>query len=314
MRNSKLRRIEVLRLFSKRNLSVLALLAVLGLAVFWFLSAPQPLTAADLPRHTADLANGQVLYNAAGCHSCHKPAADLKDVDAALPAGGFALKTPVGIFYPPNLTPDTETGLGKWTDLEFVNAVQRGITPGGQHLIPALPYTSYAAMRTEDVLDIRAYLASLPAVSSPSRDADLPLAFVVRRGIGLWKWIGLDTAKWQPDPAQSEVWNRGAYLVNGPGHCAECHTPRNFAMARDNSKAFQGGPHPEGVGKVPSLRGLIERQRYKDAKDIASALQFGGMLGYDKVAAGGMGQVQKNISKLPEADIAAIGGYLASLK
>jgi mono/diheme cytochrome c family protein len=290
------------------------LLAVLGLAVFWLLSAPRPLTLADLPQHKPDPANGLILYNSAGCHSCHKPSADLKDVDETLPAGGFALKTPVGTFYPPNLTPDADTGLGKWTDLDFVNAIQRGISPNGQHLIPALPYTSYAAMKTEDVLDIRAHLASLPAIASPHRDADIPLAFIVRRGIGLWKWIGLDTTKWQPDPAQPASWNRGAYLVNGPGHCAECHTPRNFAMARDNSKAFQGGPHPEGQGTVPSLRGLIERGRYKDAKDIASALQFGGMLGYDKVAAGGMGQVQKNMAQLPEADIAAIGEYLASLK
>ena len=272
------------------------------------------MTAAELPQHTADLANGEKLYNAGGCRSCHKPSPDLKDIDASLPAGGAALKTPVGTFYPPNLTPDAETGLGNWTDLEFVNAVQRGISPDGNHLIPALPFTSYAAMRTEDVLDIRAYLASLPAVKSPERQADLPLAFIVRRGIGLWKWIGLDTAKWQPDPSQPESWNRGAYLVNGAGHCAECHTPRTIFMSRDDTKAFQGGPHPEGVGKVPSLRGLIERRRFKDAKDIASALQYGEIMGYDKISAGGMGQVQTNLSKLPEADILAIGEYLASLK
>jgi mono/diheme cytochrome c family protein len=290
------------------------LLAVLGLGAFWLLSAPRPLALADIPAHTADLANGEKLYNAAGCRSCHLPGPDLKDVDPSLPAGGKPLKTPVGTFYPPNLTPDPETGLGNWTDLQFVNAVQRGISPGGQHYIPAFPYTSYAAMRTEDVLDIRSYLATLPAVKSPERAADLPAAFIVRRGIGLWKWIGLDTAKWQPDPAQTESWNRGAYLVNGPGHCAECHTPRNIAMARDNSQAFAGGPHPEGEGRVPSLRSLIERGRYKDAKDIASALQFGEMLGYDKISSGGMGQVQQNISKLPEADILAIGEYVASLK
>lgn len=287
---------------------------MLGLAAFWLLSAPRPLTAAELPQHTGNVANGQLLYNAAGCHSCHKPSADLKDVDAALPAGGFPLKTPVGTFYPPNLTPDAETGLGRWTDLDFVNAVQRGISPAGAHYIPAFPYTSYAAMRTEDVLDIRAYLATLAPVKSPERAADIPVAFLMRRGIGLWKWIGLDTAKWQPDPAQSDAWNRGSYLVNGPGHCNECHTPRNLAMVSDKSQFLAGGPHPEGEGRVPSLRGLIERGRYKDAKDIASALQFGEMLGYDKLSSGGMGQVQRNISKLPEPDILAIGEYLASLK
>jgi mono/diheme cytochrome c family protein len=286
----------------------------LGLAAFWLLSAPRPLDAAALPQHTPDVANGKLLYHAAGCRSCHMPAPDLAGVDPELPAGGAPLKTPVGTFYPMNLTPDAATGIGNWTDIQFVNAVMRGISPGGEHLIPALPYTSYARMKLEDVLDIRAYLATLPAVSSPERAAEIPAAFVLRRGVGLWKWTGLDTTTWQPDPAQSASWNRGSYLVNGPGHCAECHTPRTMFMALDTAKAFAGGPHPEGKGRVPSLVGLIERGRYKDAKDIASALQFGEMLGYDKISSGGMGQVQRNISQLPEPDILAIGEYLASLK
>lgn len=287
---------------------------MLGLGAAWALSAPRPLTAAEIPQHTANPANGEKLFNIAGCHSCHMPSADLKDVPAGSPAGGAPLHTPVGTFYPPNLTPDPETGIGKLTDLEFVNIVQRGITPDGEHLIPALPYTSYAHMKVEDVLDIKAYLATLPAVKSPGREADLPAAFIVRRGVGLWKWMGLDTTAWTPDSKQSESWNRGAYLVNGPGHCAECHTPRNIFMVRDDGRAFSGGPHPEGKGKVPSLRGLIERGEFKDAKDIASALQFGETMGYERIASGGMGQVQQNVSKLPEADIQAIGEYLASLK
>jgi mono/diheme cytochrome c family protein len=255
-----------------------------------------------------------LLYNAGGCRSCHAASPDLKDINPDLPAGGTALKTPVGTFYPLNLTPDPETGIGNWSDIDFVNAVQRGISPEGENLIPALPYTSYAHMRVEDILDIRAYLATLQPVKSPEREADLTAPFIVRRGVGLWKHIGLNTTPWQPDPSQSESWNRGSYLVNGPGHCQECHTPRTSFMSLDTAQAFMGGPHPEGVGKVPSLRGLVERGRYKDAKDIASALQFGEMMGYDKVSSGGMGQVQRNISKLPEADIQAIGEYIASLK
>ena len=287
---------------------------MLGLVAFWFLSAPRPLAQADLPVHTADIANGELLYNAGGCRSCHKPGPDLKDVDATLPAGGRPLKTPIGTLYPPNLTPDADTGLGRWSDLDFVNAVQRGISPAGRHYIPAFPYTSYAAMRTEDVLDIKAYLATLKPVKAENRAPDIPLSAFIRRGLGLWKWIGLDSAKWLPDPSQTASWNRGAYLVNGPGHCAECHTPRNLFMARDNAKAFMGGPHPEGVGKVPSLRDLVGRKRYKDAADIASALQFGEILGYDKISKGGMGDVQTNMSKLLEADVAAIAEYLTSLK
>jgi mono/diheme cytochrome c family protein len=267
-----------------------------------------------LPQHAADLANGERLYNAGGCFSCHKPAPDMKAVDLSLPAGGYPLKTPVGTLYPPNLTPDPETGLGQWSKIQFVNAVQRGISPDGGHYIPAFPYTSYAAMRVEDVLDIKAYLATLAPVKSPKRQAGPPLAFIVRRGIGLWKLIGLDTAAWRPDPARSESWNRGSYLVNGPGHCAECHTPHTLLMSRDNSRAFMGGPHPDGSGKVPSMRDLIGRGRYKDVKDLAAALQFGEVFGYDKISAGGMGQVQTNISKLPETDIAAIAEYLVSLE
>ena len=260
------------------------------------------------------MANGQLLYNAAGCRSCHQPSPELKDVDAALPAGGAPLRTPAGTLHPLNLTPDPQTGLGGWSDIQFVNAVMRGISPEGDHLIPALPYTSYAHMKVEDVLDIRAYLATLPPVKSPERAAEIPAPALLRRGVGLWKRIGLDTTPWAPEPAQSASWNRGAYLVNGPGHCAECHTPRTIFMTLDTSRAFEGGPHPEGTGRVPSLRGLIERGRYTDAKDIASALQFGEMLGYDKISCGGMCHVQRNISQLPEADIQAIGKYLASLK
>ncbi len=244
-RSSAVQRADRLRLLSKRNITVLALLAALGLLAFWLLSAPRGLTLADLPQHQPNIANGEILYHAAGCWSCHKPGSDLKDVDPNLPAGGFALKTPVGTFYPPNLTPDPETGVGTWSDLDFVNAVQRGVSPAGENLIPAFPYTSYAHMKVEDVLDIKAYLATLPAVDSPARAAEIPFPPLLRRGVGLWKWIGLDTTPWTPDPAQSASWNRGSYLVNGPGHCAECHTPRNVFMALD----FRTGP-----GRRPAPR------------------------------------------------------------
>lgn len=258
--------------------------------------------------------NGKLLYTIGGCISCHKPDPANKSADAALPSGGAPLKTPIGVLYPPNLTPDPATGLGQWSELQFVNAVQRGILPGDTHAIPAFPYTSYAAMRTEDVLDILAYLKTLKPVAAETKAPDIPLLFFVRRGIGLWKLIGFSDAKWQPDPTQTASWNRGSYLVNGPGHCAECHTPRNVFMVREDSEAFAGGPHPEGEGRVPSLRGLITRGRYTDAKDLVSAMQFGETLGYDKLSSGGMGDVQSNLSKLPEADLQAIADYLVSLK
>src|SRR5690606_20136943 len=118
----------------------------------------------------------------------------------------------------------------------------------------------------------------------------------------------------ESDPSQSETWNLGAYLVAGPGHCSECHTPRNFLMIPKAGQWLAGGPHPEGEGKVPSLRDLVGRERYKDAADLDSALRFGEMFGYDKLSSGGMGSVQTNLSKLPEADTKAIAEYLVSLK
>ena len=296
-----------MRLFSKRNLGSLALLAALGFGVFWVASSPHPLTATDIPAHTANLENGHLLYNIGGCISCHG------DANGA-PAGGKPLQTPIGTLYPPNLTADAETGLGNWTDVDFVNAMQKGLSPAGSHLIPAFPYTSYAHMKVEDVLDIKAYLASLPPVKNQTPAHEVSLQPIIRRGLGLWKWLGLDETKWQQDAAQSISWNRGSYLVNGPGHCSECHTPRTIFMSSNTAKMFEGGPHPEGKGKVPSLRDLIGRKRYKDAADLVLAFQNGEELGYDKMSSGGMGAVQSNLAKLPEDDLKAIAEYITSLK
>jgi mono/diheme cytochrome c family protein len=301
-------------IFQRRNLLALALFAASGLLVFVSLTSPHPLTAQDIPVHTADLENGKRLYNAGGCISCHAPGPDLKDVAADSPAGGKPLKTPIGTLYPPNLTPDPETGLGTWTETDFVNAMQKGLSPAGEHLIPAFPYSSYAHMKITDVLDIKAYLASLAPVKNPTKAPDILLAPVIRRGLGLWKYVGFDETPWVPDPSKSDSWNRGAYLVNGPGHCNECHTPRNLFMASDNSKKFMGGPHPEGKGTVPSLRSLIERGRYKDVADLVLAFQNGEELGYSHMSSGGMGEVQSNLSKLPEDDVKAIAEYVTSLK
>ncbi len=235
-------------------------------------------------------------------------------MDGALPAGGTALETPIGILFPTNLTPDPETGLGRWSDADFVNALQKGIGKDGGHLIPAFPYTSYTHMRVADILDIKAYLATLAPVKNAAKSHEVFALPIVRRGVGAWKHLGLDETKFVVDPAQSESWNRGAYLVNGPGHCGECHTPRTLIMTSDTSRFLSGGLLAEGKGKMPSLRGLVERGRYKHAGDLASALQFGELMGYDKLSSGGMGKVQTNLSKLPEADVLAIATYLTSLK
>jgi mono/diheme cytochrome c family protein len=301
----------------RKLLRTLLALAVLGAIVFFGLTTPFGSAPAALPAHTANLANGELLYNTSGCHSCHLPTAQ-SGIDAALPAGGTALKTPIGILYPPNITPDPETGIGTWQAQDFVAAMRHGKGRDGYPLVPAFPYTSYAKMQDSDIRDIFAYLKSLPAVKNSSPPHETPGGALglnlVRRGLTFWQWIGLDQQQFAVDAAQTPGWNRGAYLVNGPGHCGECHTPRTLFMTSDNRRFLAGGPHPEGEGKVPSLLDLVGRGRYKDAKDLVSAFQFGETLGYDKLSSGGMAKVQRNLAKLPEAELAAIAEYLVSLK
>jgi mono/diheme cytochrome c family protein len=282
-------------------------------AAFFFLSRPRPLDEAALPPHRRDPANGEVLFHAGSCLYCHKAPSGSPAAEKGLPAGGTAFATPVGTFYPGNLTPDPETGIGRWSERDFANAMMRGLAPDGRHYFPAFPYTSYAAMRVEDVLDLRAYLMSLPPVRSPGREPGIPLLAVVRRGVGLWKLLGLDETPFAPDPARGASWNRGAYLVRAPGHCGECHTPRNWLMIPKRSRDLAGGPHPAGEGTVPSLRSLVGRKRYKDAADLTLALQWGETFGYDKLSSGGMAAIQTNLAKLPPDDLAAIAEYLVTL-
>jgi mono/diheme cytochrome c family protein len=296
-----------------KGLIAAAVLLGLGGTAFILLTKPEPLIAAQLPQHAPDIERGKILYIIGGCISCHKPA-DTADRDMALPSGGRPLKTPIGTIYPPNITPDKATGIGQWSTLDFVNAVYRGISPGGSHYIPAFPYPSYHRMPLSDVLDLQAYAFSLPGVTAANRPADIPLPWLLRRGVGLWKGLALDARPYAPDPAKSAQWNRGAYLVNAPGHCGECHTPRNIFLISDKSRHLAGGPHPEGKGRVPSLRNLVGRGRYADAEELTSAMRFAETMGFDRLSRGGMGDVQANLAMLPEEDVRAIAEYLISLK
>ncbi len=294
--------------------AALLLAGALGAVGVLILTAPRPLEAGDLPVHEPDPARGEVLFHAGSCGSCHKAAKGAPGADRGLPTGSGAFPTPVGTFYPGNLTPDLETGIGRWSDVEFASAMTRGASPDGTHYFPAFPYPSFRLMRLEDVLDLRAYLMSLPALRSPNREPEVPLSTLARWGVGLWKWLALDERSFEPDPARSDSWNRGAYLTNAPGHCGECHTPRNWLMIADEARHLDGGPHPGGKGNVPSLRGLVERGRYKDVADLTLALQFGATLGYDKLASGNMAEIQMNLARLPESDVQAISEYLLSLE
>jgi mono/diheme cytochrome c family protein len=297
---------------AKRIAAVLAIAAAAVATVLIVLTAARPSDRA-LAAHDADPARGKLLYDVGGCISCHKASAGAGVTGP--PTGEAAFVTPVATFYPGNLTPDRETGLGSWTAEQFVDAMTRGVSPDGRHYFPAFPYPSYGNMRDEDLLDLWAYLQSLEPVKSPGRAPDMPMPGLARRAVGLWKRIALDETKFRPDPERSEVWNRGAYLVNAPGHCGECHTPRNALMIPDQSRAFAGGPHPRGdKGEVPSLLDLEGRKRYTDVSDLTFALQYGETFGYDKLSSGGMADIQMNLAKLPEDDLRAISEYLLSLE
>jgi mono/diheme cytochrome c family protein len=295
---------------AQRAAAVAAVVVVTAAAALLLLTAARP-SGRLLPAHDPDPANGEVVYRAGGCASCHKTSATAGVTGP--PAGGAEFRTPVGTFWPGNLTPDPGTGLGSWTAEQFIDAVMSGVSPDRRHYFPAFPYPSYRTMRVEDVLDLWAYLNTLEPVHAPGRGPDVPMLGLARRGVGIWKRLAFRDAVVPANPARSPSWNRGAYLVNGPGHCGECHTPRNALMIPDTSRAFAGGPHPDGEGEVPSLLDLEARGRYSDASDLVLALQYGETLGYDKLSSGGMGDVQMNLAMLPEEDLRAIAEYLLSL-
>jgi len=280
--------------------------AVAGFGVYWWLTAPAA-SAVPLPSRAPDLANGQEIFNVGGCSSCH---AVPNQPDRLRLGGGLALGSPFGTFYAPNISPDPADGIGRWSEADFVSAVMRGVSPEGKHYFPAFPYTSYHLAKVEDVRDLFAYLKTLPPVSGKVRDHDLPFPFNIRRNVGIWKSLFMDGKPFVADGAKSPQWNRGAYLVNGFGHCAECHSPRNLLGGIIAAQRFAGGPNPEGEGWVPNItqKGIGEWS----AKDIANLLKTGELPEGDSVG-GAMTRVIKNTSQLSDEDIAAMADYVKSL-
>src|SRR6187402_3153221 len=281
--------------------------AAIGLMIFWWLTVPSLVPAIALPAYAPNPANGLAVFNAGGCSSCHAVPAQ---PDRLKLGGGLAITSPFGTFYSPNISPDPADGIGRWTEAEFVSAVLKGTAPSDVHYFPAFPYASYALARVEDIRDLFAYLKTLAPVSGKVRDHDVPFPFNIRRNVGIWKFLFMDDKPYQPDPARSAQWNRGAYLVNGLGHCAECHSPRNFLGGIVAAQRFAGGPNPEGEGWVPNI--TQKRLGEWSVKDIGYFLETGHLPQGDS-AAGSMGRVIKNTSQLPAADRTAMAEYLKSL-
>lgn len=279
----------------------------LAFGVFWWLTIPAIVSSDLLPAYTPNLANGLTTFSAGGCSSCH---AVPGQPDRLKLGGGLAIPSPFGTFYAPNISSDPVDGIGRWTEAEFVNAVIKGVSPAGYHYFPAFPYTSYQHATIDDIRDLFAYLKTLAPVSGKVRDHDVPFPFNIRRNIGIWKWLFMDGEPFMPDPAHSGEWNRGAYLVGSLGHCAECHSPRNFLGGIITAQRFAGGPNPEGEGWVPNItqKGLGEWS----VKDIAWFLETGELPDGDS-AGGSMARVIRNTSQLSSEDRAAIAEYVKSL-
>jgi mono/diheme cytochrome c family protein len=285
--------------------AVPAVAAAIG--VYAWLTAPSPMLAITPAAYAPNLANGLTTFNAGGCSSCH---AVPGQPDRTRLGGGLAIPSPFGTFYAPNISPDPIDGIGRWSEADFVRAVTQGVSPTGFHYFPAFPYTSYQHAKLADIRDLFAYLRTLAPVSGKVRDHDVPFPFNIRRNVGIWKWLFMDGKPFMPDAARSDRWNRGAYLVNSLGHCAECHSPRNLLGGVIASQRFAGGPNPEGEGWVPNItqKGL----RDWSETDIAYFLETGQLPDGDS-AGGSMVRVIKNISQLSSGDRAAIAEYIKSL-
>ena len=237
-----------------------AVAAVVGVLA-WQAANPERISDREIAEalpvgFATDPAKGESLFHIGGCADCHAPAERAGGESLAL-GSGDDLETNVGIFRAPNISPDPEMGIGNWSDSDFVNALVLGISPSGKHYYPAFPYEFYSKASFADILHLKAYLGTLPAVSAPSPGHDLQFPFNIRIGLAAWKALFFHPDPFLADSAQSEEWNRGAYIVEGFGHCGSCHTPRSIFMAPIEDKKFAGAPPlKEGEKAAPRLAGL----------------------------------------------------------
>ncbi len=283
----------------------------------YLISASAMAQNSNAQAYKPNIENGRYMYIAGGCASCHAAPAssacdDPKNADDLKPVGGRCLKTGFGTFYSPNITPDDETGIGRWTDEDFVRAMTEGVSPAGENLYPAFPYTSYRNMKQSDVLDLFAYIKTLEPVTSSVPDHDLSFPYSIRSGLSLWKALYMSGEPMKPDPSKSKQVNRGAYLVEGPGHCGECHTPRDNFGGMIVSERLAGAPNPDGEGFIPNITPHETGIGSWSEKDIVYAFQTGFLPDGD-VIGGTMAKVQRNMAKLTKADLEAIAAYLKSV-
>ena len=286
------------------------LLAALAAVVLWLLSAPHPrFTEADAAalERPGDVERGRQVFAAGDCASCH---ASPGQKDRTRLGGGLALASPFGTFRAPNISSDPEFGIGRWRTIDLANALLSGVSPKGEHLYPALPYTSYVRMTVDDVRDLTTYLHTLPPVTGRPPAHELPFPANVRRGIGIWKLLFFDRTPIENDPARDATWNRGRYLVESLGHCAECHSSRNLLDAIRPATRLAGGPDQEGAGYIPNL--TPTRLAHWSEDDFVRLLTTGARPD-GRFVGSTMADVVTNTASLPESDRRAMAAYLKSL-
>ena len=266
-------------------------------------------------QQTDAAARGAYVFRAAGGCSCHTNIVREGVVrEGAYLAGGRPLKTPFGIFYSPNITPDAATGIGGWSEDDFLRAMRQGIAPDGAHYFPVFPYTSFTKASDADLRDLKAYLDAVPAVRQVNREHDVAAPYGWRATVGPWKWLYFEPGRWRPDAAKSETWNRGAYLANALAHCGECHTPRGALGGLDEALRYAGakdGPEGEPAPNItPHATTGIGRW---GAGDIAKLLKTGLKPDFDDVQGVMAEAIEAGYRHLSDADRLAIAEYVLSL-
>lgn len=274
-------------------------------AVGWWVTRPVQINPAVFAGLSPDPARGEAVYHAAGCGSCHMAPGAAEEARLVL-SGGQQFETPFGVFVAPNISTDPVHGIGGWTVPMLANAVMAGVSPEGAHYYPAFPWDSYRGMTPQDLVDLHAWLATLPASAAPSLPHELPWPLQFRRGIGAWK-LAFGRLGWVVDaPDLTEAERRGRYLAEVLGHCGECHTPRGITGAPDTGRWLAGGPDASGKGRVPNITPAALDW---SVEEIAAYLTTGFTPDYDS-AGGHMALVVANFARLPDSDRAAVAAYL----
>ncbi|MDB5552924.1 MAG: cytochrome c family protein [Rhizobium sp.] len=294
-----------------KTLGTLVVLGAIGAGAFVWITRPQPhpddfWTAAG----TSDVKNGELVFSMGGCVSCHM-APKAEGAQQLVLAGGLALKSPFGTFHVPNISPDEKAGIGAWTLAQFGNALTRGVGPNGEHLYPSLPYGSYSRMTAKDVGDLFAYIKTLPKSDNIAPQHELSFPFNIRLALGGWKFLYLNEAPRVVLANANDKVKRGQYIVEGPGHCGECHTPRDPIGGFQADMWLAGAPNPEGKGRIPNITPEGSIASWSEA-DIVTYLKDGNTPDFDFVG-GSMAEVQKNMAKLPDTDREAIAAYLKAI-